>query len=367
MQLPPWKDPHPPNRSLKTTSMDATHCHGLARMLSVVLVTFVATSPTLRAKERSTLVFSDPSVAEDTVLESSPASTAKKRSAAGSLVVVPERKPQPISQPKRVRAAASKSLPRPTTSARGPTRERKKLEPLTANELTARPLPKPAAPRQVDQPAAKPVAAKPDYVQPVSHAISRSKQEVEETTDAGAELLVEAHELSLHAEEPQDFVELVALCRSAKRLGVEGDQLDFANTLMAWALNRRGQFHADHGEQEEADQAFEQALKLEPHNWRALHNRGVSYAQAGKFAEALDDFSQVIEINPLFAKAFANRATLYCQSGDLEIALDDYHRACRLDPKMLVAQIGLGRTCHLLGRREEALDAFNRAELTQAG
>ncbi len=305
--------------------MDATRFHGLARLLPVVLVSLLTTAPALRAEESSTLVFTQPNIGDGFEVES-----------AASLVIVPAAKPQAISQPKRLQTAQAKPLPRPTTTP--------------AVEPAPRSAQRPAPPRDQN-------------VQPVRHEepLAEPEPEAPEQVDTSAKLLVEAHELSLQADAQQDYDDIIALCQTARRLGVEGDQLEFAHTLLAWALNRRGQSRVDQGEQKLADADFQQALALDPDNWRALHNRGVSYAQAGKFAEALDDFNRVVELNPLFAKAFANRATLFTQSGDLEVALADYQRACRLDPKLLAAEVGQGRICHLLGRWEESLDAFNKA------
>jgi tetratricopeptide (TPR) repeat protein len=331
--------------------MDATRFHGLARLLPVVLVLLLTTTPALRAEESSTLVFTQPFNSDDSVEE-----TAENPSSAASLVIVPAAKPQAISQPKRLQTTQAKPLPRPTTTLVVEPVKKKTPAPTPAAQLATQTTTQP-------QPAQRPTVHRDQRVQPVSYDEPIAEPDPEETqpVDTMAKLLVEAHELSQQAVEEQDYNEIIALCQTAKRSGVEGDQLEFTQTLMAWALNRRGQTRVDEGNQKLADADFQQALALDPDNWRALHNRGVSSAQEGKFAEALDDFNRVVELNPLFAKAFANRATLFTQSGDLEVALADYQRACRLDPKLLAAEVGRGRMCHLLGRWEEALDAFNKA------
>lgn len=333
--------------------MDATRYLGLARLLPVVMVTFVTIAPTLLAEE-STLVFTDPRLDGNFAEEAAP------NEPAASLTIVHEPAPLPrrLSQPQRVQASAAKPMPRPANSRYvEQTPPQRTTAPQIAAQLTRQPASS-AARKTITRPV--------ESVQQVNHEQRLPRQvKIEpvqpEEIDPAAEFLLEAHGLSQQAAAPEDFDEIIKLCQSAKRLGAEGEQLDFANNLMAWALNRRGQSRVDEGDKSLADADFEQALDLDPTNWRALHNRAVSYAQDGKFAEALDDFNRVAELNPLYAKAFANRATLFAQSGDLEVALDDYQRACRLDPKLLVAHVGLGRTYHLLGRREEALDAFNQA------
>jgi tetratricopeptide (TPR) repeat protein len=331
--------------------MDANRFRGLARLLPVVLVSLLTTAPVLRAEESSTLVFTQPIGDDDSAGE-----IATEPSSA-SWVIVPGASPRMISQPKSLQASRAKPLLRPATTLVVEPAQRKTPVPRPAAvQLAAQTTTQPKA-----LPVQQPATPQPQNVQPVAYQEPDANAQVPEQIDTSAKLLLEAHELSQQADTREDYDEIIALCQTAKKLGIQGDQLEFAHALMAWALNRRGQSRADQGQQRLADDDFQQALMLNPDNWRALHNRGVSYAQAGKIAEALDDFNRVIELNPLFAKAFANRATLFTQSGDLKVALADYQRACRLDPKLLVAQVGRGRVCHLLGRWEEALDAFNNA------
>ena len=173
--------------------------------------------------------------------------------------------------------------------------------------------------------------------------------------------LVDAHTASTTAMTETEFSEVIDKCITAIRQGAEGENKKFANHLISWSLNRRGQIYADGQKPELAEADFAEALHFDPTNWRALHNRGVSHAQAGRFAEAFDDFNRVIELNPMFAKAFANRATLFVEAGDLASAEEDYLRACRLDAKLASTRVGLARTCHLAGRWEEALTHFDQA------
>ncbi len=179
--------------------------------------------------------------------------------------------------------------------------------------------------------------------------------------DAVGQMLVDAHFQSQTAATTTDFSEVIDLGVEAIRLGAKGENKQFANRLISWSLNRRGQLYADEGKAELADADFQEALHFDPKNWRAMHNRGVSYAEAGLFAEAFDDFNLVIEINPLFAKAYTNRATLFVQAGDLKSAEQDYKQACRLDNKLSSARLGLARVCHIGGRWEEAYAHFTAA------
>jgi tetratricopeptide (TPR) repeat protein len=177
----------------------------------------------------------------------------------------------------------------------------------------------------------------------------------------GDQLLVEAHAASAAAQTETDLNEVIDKCVTALRLGVKGENKQFATQLISWSLNRRGQVYTGAGKPELADADFHEALHFDPNNWRALHNRGVSNAEAGQFAEAFDDFNRVIEMNPQFAKAYTNRATLFVQAGDIASAEKDYEQACQLDGKLVSARLGLARACHMTGRWDEALIHFTAA------
>jgi tetratricopeptide (TPR) repeat protein len=179
--------------------------------------------------------------------------------------------------------------------------------------------------------------------------------------DKAGTLLIEAHTDSASAKTETELSEVIDKCIAALRLGVKGENKQFATQLISWALNRRGQLYTEAGNAELADADFQEAIHFDATNWRAIHNRGVSYAEAGKFAEAFDDFNAVITLNPKFAKAYTNRATLFVQAGDLESAKKDYEQACELDAKLPSARLGLARVCHMAGECEQALEHFTTA------
>ena len=170
--------------------------------------------------------------------------------------------------------------------------------------------------------------------------------------------LRELHRSAASASTIEEYTTIIAACREALQETQATEEQQFAAQFASWALNRRGQLHAEQGRGQQALADFETALGLDGSNWRARHNRGVSYAERGQFAEAFEDFGAVIATQPRFAKAYCNRATLYVQAGDFQKALDDYERAILLDGKLLAAHVGRGRLCHCEGRFAEALAHF---------
>ncbi len=174
-------------------------------------------------------------------------------------------------------------------------------------------------------------------------------------------LVAEAHELSTNAQMEQDYTHIIETCRRAQASQASPGTAQYANSLISWSLNRRGQLKAEAGENKEAILDFSDAVRIDPTCWRALHNRGVLLAQAGQFEKAFDDFTHTIQINPQFAKAYSNRAALFMVADNLDSALVDYKRAIGLDANLAVAHRGCGRVCQLLGRIDEAVAHYDAA------
>lgn len=177
-----------------------------------------------------------------------------------------------------------------------------------------------------------------------------------------ADLLVtQAHEWSTSAKTEQDYTRIIETCRRAQASQASPDATKYANSLTAWAFNRRGQLKAEAGQDKPAILDFDDAIRTDPTCWRAAHNRGVLLAQAGQFEKAFDDFSRTMQLNPNFAKAFSNRAALFMLANNLNAALQDYDRAIELDADLAVAHRGCGRVCQLLGRVDDAVAHYDAA------
>ncbi|MEX2317971.1 MAG: tetratricopeptide repeat protein [Pirellulales bacterium] len=174
-------------------------------------------------------------------------------------------------------------------------------------------------------------------------------------------LLLAAHEAAGTAATELELSHVIETCRRARANRPSAETAQYANNLVAWAMNRRGQLRADAGRTKDAALDFEDAIRHDGQCWRAIHNRGVILAQAGQFEMAFDDFNRTIQINPEFAKAYSNRAALFVVAGDLLPALEDYSDAIELDPDLSVAHRGRGRVCHLLGRLDEAIAHYDAA------
>lgn len=95
-----------------------------------------------------------------------------------------------------------------------------------------------------------------------------------------------------------------------------------------------------------ADRLFEEALRLE---------------QAGARQEAIEAYQRVLELDPHYAGALLNLGTIYFHARDLARAREYYERAVEADPTYALARFNLANVFDELGRRMEALVHYQAA------
>jgi tetratricopeptide (TPR) repeat protein len=177
----------------------------------------------------------------------------------------------------------------------------------------------------------------------------------------GRALLEEAYAASDSAETEEEYDAILEKCRRAFEMDLDEGQVAYANSLMAWTLNRRGEVRAAAGKEDEALVDFEEAVALDGNRWKAVYNRGVSYANAGRLDEALADFNRTVALKPEFVKARFNRAEVRFALGQVQDSLEDYSETIRLAPDHSEAYTCRGFAHYSLGDVQAALNDFNQA------
>ncbi|WEF32622.1 tetratricopeptide repeat protein [Pseudoduganella chitinolytica] len=126
----------------------------------------------------------------------------------------------------------------------------------------------------------------------------------------------------------------------------------FCNRALALqALDR----HAD------ALDDFGAALTERPAYAEALHGAGVSLAALEQMDDALEAFDRALRAQPDYADAWCSRGTLLLRSHEPQAALDSYHAALALRPGSARARLGCANALRALGRRDEAVAAYEAA------
>lgn len=175
----------------------------------------------------------------------------------------------------------------------------------------------------------------------------------------GRAALNEAYTRSKSAADEAEYDAIISLCEQGK-VGVSDAYQAYADQLMGWAYNRRGESRAKAGDDQRALTDFENAVRLNG-AWRAIHNRGVSYAAAGRMDEAAADFDRTIQLNPRYTNAYYNRAELRYRRDDLMGAIEDYSQAVKLGPPDAAMFNGRGHAFYRMERFGDALRDYGEA------
>lgn len=78
---------------------------------------------------------------------------------------------------------------------------------------------------------------------------------------------------------------------------------------------------------EEAEEAFDKAIKYDKGNYEAYYQRGCAKVNSKKYKEAIDDFKKAIELKPDYADAYFNMGRTYFLLNDEDKACECYKLA----------------------------------------
>ena len=115
------------------------------------------------------------------------------------------------------------------------------------------------------------------------------------------------------------------------------------------------------GKHNEAIEAFNKAIELNPKDAVAYNNRGAAYGQAGNYKQQIEDCNKAIELNSKDAVAYNNRGVAYGELGNYEQEIEDCSKAIELNPKLAVAYYHRGIAYQKLGNRKQATKDKNKA------
>jgi len=115
------------------------------------------------------------------------------------------------------------------------------------------------------------------------------------------------------------------------------------------------------GQDEQAIESFQEAIRLNPGAAWAYDRLGAVYAALGDSDRAVQAGRKAVEIDPTMAGAWNNLGTFYSLKGDLTQALEAAEKALALEPDFAQAHNNLGNHLFALGRLDEALKSYDQA------
>ncbi|MFL6228255.1 MAG: type IV pilus biogenesis/stability protein PilW [Pyrinomonadaceae bacterium] len=139
-----------------------------------------------------------------------------------------------------------------------------------------------------------------------------------------------------------------------------------ADSSYAPAYNVLGLVHMELRENQQAEDAFERALRLDPGDPDTNHNFGLFLCQTGREEQGVRHFLAAVR-NPLYAlpqKTYALAASCVLKKNNEKEAVDFFDRSLRLDPTYPPALIGLAQLKYRRGELGEAkalVGRYNKA------
>jgi len=104
-----------------------------------------------------------------------------------------------------------------------------------------------------------------------------------------------------------------------------------------------GMFYQSFRAFDEAIQAYERALEVNPEHKTSLHNIAVIAIFAGDYPKAVTCFTKAVAVDASYLEAYFGRAYAYELMGDLIKSESDYRTSLMLDPAYLPSMDGLER------------------------
>jgi Tfp pilus assembly protein PilF len=126
-------------------------------------------------------------------------------------------------------------------------------------------------------------------------------------------------------------------------------------------------FLAKEGEQTEAINHYQEAVRIRPDDTDARNNLALLLAIRGDTDAALAELRFAVEANPTYARGFFNIGRVLAQRGEHERALEYFRQALRLQPDQVEIYLRLGDSLARLGNLEAASMQFEQAVKMDAG
>jgi len=126
-------------------------------------------------------------------------------------------------------------------------------------------------------------------------------------------------------------------------------------------LNSVGNVLRSLGRNEEAIEAYKQAIATCPKDADPYNGLGNVLRSLGRNEEAIEAFRQAIGVDSNYATPYNGLGNTLQSLGRNEEAIEAYKQAISMDPKYTHLYNGLGNTLRSLGRNEEAIEAYKQA------
>jgi protein O-mannosyl-transferase len=143
-----------------------------------------------------------------------------------------------------------------------------------------------------------------------------------------------------------------------------------SETLWRWQLQARptgfgynflGHAMMEQDRDDEAIEAFTQAVRLRPGYVDAYNNLGAAYSKKGMYDDARKTFLRLIEVDPHYMSAYFNLGNVLRKEGKVKDAMLLFERALEEKPGSAQATYELGVSYEMLGDTAQAVQFYQKA------
>ena len=112
---------------------------------------------------------------------------------------------------------------------------------------------------------------------------------------------------------------------------------------------------------EEAQDLYNQILKIDPHQAGVRNNLGGIFKQLGEFQKAKECFKKTIEINPNYFLAHSNLGSIFQELGEFQKAIECYEKTIEIEPNHAQTHCNLGVIFQDLNEYHKAQSCYEKA------
>ncbi len=107
--------------------------------------------------------------------------------------------------------------------------------------------------------------------------------------------------------------------------------------------------------------SYDHALQILPNYGDAWNNRGVTLLELQRYEDAIDSYDHAIQVKPDYADAWNNRGVAFARLQNFEEAILSYNEALRIKNDYLDAWNNRGHALAKLQKLDAAIDCYNQA------
>ena len=118
----------------------------------------------------------------------------------------------------------------------------------------------------------------------------------------------------------------------------------YPNDDLAWTI--LGNVYQELDKFDEAQSAYDSAIKINPEQFQAITGLGVLHRKRGNYDEAMQAYEKAVSINPNYAEAYSSMTTIALKQEDDAKALEYARKGYDLDSKNAVIAANLAIAYH---------------------